>query len=67
MNVNKTRSLPRVGMGSDHDHDIVIMTFNLRLKSPKKNKCVRNKFILEKLLPKNEKLFKLSITEKLME
>ena len=47
VNVNKTRSFPGADIGSDHD--MVLMTFTLRLKSPKKNKFARNKFNLDKL------------------
>ena len=41
MNINKTRSFPGAHICSNHD--MVIMTFNLRLKSPKKNKYFRIK------------------------
>ena len=44
------------------------MTFRIYLKSPKKNKFVRNKFNLEKLKdPETGKLFKHNIDKKLSE
>ena len=64
VNINKTRSFPGSDIGSDHD--MVMMTFCLRLKNPKKEKFTRNKFNLEKLKnPDIEKLFKHRIDEKL--
>ena len=40
VNINKTRYFPGADIGSDHD--LVMMKFNLRLRSPKKNKFVRS-------------------------
>ena len=36
VNINKTRSFPGADIGSDHD--MMMMTFSLHLKNPKKNK-----------------------------
>ena len=47
VNINKTRSFPGADISSDHD--MVLLTLRIHLKSPMKNKCVRNKFNLEKL------------------
>ena len=41
VNINKTRYFPGADIGSDHD--LVMMKFNIRIRSPKKNKCVRIK------------------------
>ena len=61
MNINKTRSLPGADIGSDHD--MLMMTFCLHLKNPKKNK-----FDLEKLKnPETKKLFEKKLNEKLTE
>ena len=39
-----------------------MMKFNLRLRSPKKNKCIRLKFNLDKLInTETEKMFKKQI------
>ena len=66
VNIHKTRSFPEADMGSDHD--MLMMTFNIHLKNPKKNKCTRNKFDLEKLKnPETKKLFEKKINEKLTE
>ena len=47
VNINKTRSFPGADVGSDHD--LVMMTFNIRLKKQKKNENIRIKFDLDKL------------------
>ena len=47
VNVAKTRSFPGADIGSDHD--LVMMTFNIRLKKIKKESNVRIRFDLEKL------------------
>ena len=66
VNINKTRSFHGADIGSDHD--MLMMTFSLHLKNPKKNKCTRNKFDLEKLKnPETKKLFEKKINEKLTE
>ena len=66
VNINKTRSFPGADIGSDHD--MLMMTFSLHLKNPKKNKFTRNKFDLEKLKnPETKKLFEKKINEKLTE
>ena len=66
VNINKTRSFPGANIGSDHD--MLMMTFSLHLKNPKKNKCTRYKFDLEKLkIPETKKLFEIKINEKLTE
>ena len=66
MNINKTRLFPVIDIGSDHD--MLMMTFSLHLKNPKKNKFTRNKFDLEKLKnPETKKLFEKKINEKLTE
>ena len=66
VNINKTRSFPGADIGSDHD--MVMMICCIHLKSPMKNKIVRNKFNLEKLKdPVIEKLYKQKIDEKLSE
>ena len=66
VNINKTRSFPRADIGSDHD--MVMITFRIHLKSPNKNKFVLNKFNLEKLKdPETEKLIKQKIDENLTE
>ena len=45
LNINKTRSFLGADIGSDHD--MLMMTFSLHLKNPKKNKFTRNKFDLK--------------------
>ena len=56
VHINKTRSFPGADIGSNHD--IVMMTFRIHLKSPRKNKFIRNKCNLEKLkYPETENLF----------
>ena len=66
VNVNKTRSFPGADIGSDHD--MVLMKFTLRLKSPKKNKFARNKFNLDKLKDAGIKeIFKQQIENKVTE
>ena len=62
VNINKTISFPGTDIGSDHD--MVMTTFLIHLKSPKKNNFVRNKFNLEKL---NYPEIKQQINEKLSE
>ena len=47
VNFNRTRSFPGADIGSDHD--LVMMTFNIRLKKTKKDDNVRIKFDLDKL------------------
>ena len=65
-NINKTRSFPGADIGNDHN--LVMMKFNLRLKSPKKNKFVRLKFNLDKLKnSETEKNFKKQFDEKLID
>ena len=50
------------------DHDLVMMKFNLRLRSQKKNKFVRLKFNLDKLKNTDtEKMFKKQIDGKLID
>ena len=57
VHLNKTRSFPGADICSDHD--MVMMTFRIHLKSPMKNKFIRNKFNLGKLKdPEPAKLFK---------
>ena len=64
--INKTRSFPGADIGSDHD--MLMITFSLHMKNPKKNKFTRNKFDLEKLKnPETKKLFEKKINEKLTE
>ena len=63
VNINKTRSFPGADIGSDHD--MLMMTFSLYLKNPKKNTFTRNKFELDK--PETKKLFEKKINEKLTE
>ena len=66
VNINKTRSFPGANIGSDHE--MLMMTFSIHLKNPKKNKFTRNKFDLEKLKnPETKKLFEKKINEKLTE
>ena len=66
VNINKTKSFPGGDIGSDHD--MLMMNVSLHLKNPKKNKCIRNKFDLEKLKnPETKKLFQKKINEKLTE
>ena len=66
VNINKTRSFPGADIGSDHD--LVMMKFNLRLKSPKKNKFVRLKFNLDNLKnSETEKNLKKQIDDKLID
>ena len=66
VNINKTRSFPGGDIGSDHD--LVMMKFNLRLKSPKKNKFVRLKFNLDKLKNSQTEInFKKQIDDKLID
>ena len=45
--MNKTRSFPGADVGSDHE--LVLMTFKLRLKKMKKEQLSRLRFDLEKL------------------
>ena len=47
VNINKTRSFPGSDIGSDHD--MVMMTFFLRLKNPKKEKSFEINLILRNL------------------
>ena len=47
VNINKTRSFPGADKGSDHD--LVMMTFNIRLKKLKKSENIRIKFDLDRL------------------
>ena len=47
----KTRTLPGADIGSDHD--LVMMTFRVRLKGSKKAKNTRLKFNLDKLKDPN--------------
>ena len=51
MNIARTRSFPGADIGSDHD--LLIMTFNLRLNKIGKPKHTRFKFDLEKLKDPN--------------
>ena len=56
VNINKSRSFPGADIGNEND--MLMMTFSLHLKNPKKNKFIRNKFDLEKLKnPDTKKLF----------
>ena len=56
VNINMSISFPGADIGSDHD--MAMMTFRIHLKSPTKNKFVRNKCNLEKFKdPETEKLF----------
>ena len=64
--INKTRSFPGADIGSDHD--MLMMTFSLHLKNPKKNKFTRNKFDLEKLKnPETKKLTEIENTEEMLQ
>ena len=64
VNINKNRSFPGADIGSYHD--MLMMTFSLLLKNPKKNKFTRNKFDLEKLKnPETKQIFEKKINEKL--
>lgn len=47
VNTGGTRSFPKADIGSDHD--LVLMSFRLRLKKIKSSKCTRMKFDLDKL------------------
>ena len=47
VNINKTRYFPGADIGMNHD--LVMMQFNLGLRSPKKNKFVRLKLNLDQL------------------
>ena len=47
VNIHRTRSIPGADIGSDHD--LVIMTFRVRLKKARKPKQPRLRFDLEKL------------------
>ena len=60
-NKNKTISFTGAVIGSDHD--LVIMKFNLRLKSPKKNKCIRLMFKTMFKRQINDKLSELKLSE----
>ena len=51
MNIARTRSFPRADIGSDHD--LLMMTFRLRLKKISKPKHTRLRFDLEKLKDPN--------------
>ena len=51
MNIARTRSFPGADIGSDHD--LLMMTFRLRLKKISKPKRTRLKFDLEKLKDPN--------------
>ena len=51
VNIAKTRSFPGADIGSDHD--LLMMTFHLRLKKTSKPKHTRLKFDLEKLKDPN--------------
>ena len=51
MNIARTRSFPGADIGSDHD--LLMMTFRLRLKKTSKPKDTRLKFDLEKLKDPN--------------
>ena len=51
MNIARTRSFPGADTGSDHD--LLVMTFHLRLKRISKSKHTRLKFDLEKLKDPN--------------
>ena len=51
MNIARTRSFPEADIGSDHD--LLMMTFRLRLKKTSKSKHTRLKFDLEKLKDPN--------------
>ena len=65
ININKTQYFPGADIGSNHD--LVMMKFNLRLRSPKKNKFGRPMFNLYKLKnTETEKMFKKQIDGKLI-
>ena len=51
VNIARTRSFPRADIGSDHD--LLMMTFRLRLKKTSKPKHTRLKYDLEKLKDPN--------------
>ncbi|WP_419585454.1 hypothetical protein, partial [Thiolapillus sp.] len=51
MNIARTRSFPGTDIGSDHD--LLMMTFRLRLKKNSKQKHTRLKYDLEKLKDPN--------------
>ena len=51
MNIARTRNFPGADIGSDHD--LLMMTFRLRLKKISKPKHTRLKFVLEKLKDPN--------------
>ena len=51
VNIARTRNFPGAGIGSDHD--LLMMTFRLRLKKISKSKHTRLKFDLEKLKDPN--------------
>ena len=51
MNIARTRSFPGADIGSDHD--LLMMTFRLRLKKISKPKHTRLKFDLKKLKDPN--------------
>jgi len=60
VNINKTRSFPGADIRSDHD--LLMMTFQLRLKNINKQKYTRIKFDLEKLKdPKVAEVFQATI------
>ena len=62
--IYKDISLPGADIGKDHD--LVMMQFNLWLKSQKKNKYIRLKFNLDKLKnSETEPMFKRQIELKL--
>ena len=47
VNITKTRSFPGAGIGSDHE--LVLMTFRLRLQRVKNQGSIRIRFSLKKL------------------
>ena len=51
MNTSKTRSFPTADIGSDHE--LVIMTFRLRLQRVKNESNIKIRFSLEKLKDPN--------------
>ncbi|KAJ8403273.1 hypothetical protein AAFF_G00354900 [Aldrovandia affinis] len=64
VNIGRTRSFPKADIGSDHD--LVLMSFRLRLKKIKSSKYTRMKLNLDKLQdPEVAELFKTTLGGKI--